>query len=292
MRPSPPRPPIRPTLRQRFEFRAARMLFSLPAAVQLKLSRRPPVVVDGCTLHPQMQLLLALRDLWRGAAIAELTPEIARANFRNDTATIYGRPIAVGGDHRPGDRRRAWGDRGAPLRAGGRRRAAAAGLLPRRRLRARRPRRPRQSLPPHLPRRRPARALGRLPARARAPLPGRGRRCARGLPLCLRQRRRARRAAGQDRGRRRQRRRQSRGGGRAEDEGRGRPGAVRADAALSGARPHGRAAVARTVPRRLHHRPRRHRLVPFALHRLGRSRSPTRRSIPCSPRTSPASRRR
>ena len=96
MRPSPPRPPIRPTLRQRFEFRAARLLFSLPAAVQLKLSRRPPVVVDGCALHPQMQLLLALRDLWRGAAIAELTPEIARANFRNDTATIYGRPIAVG----------------------------------------------------------------------------------------------------------------------------------------------------------------------------------------------------
>jgi acetyl esterase len=96
MRPSPPRPPIRPTLRQRFEFRAARMLFSLPAAVQVRLSRRPPVVVDGCTLHPQMQLLLALRDLWRGTAIAELTPEIARANFRNDTATIAGKPVAVG----------------------------------------------------------------------------------------------------------------------------------------------------------------------------------------------------
>ncbi|MBX9777141.1 MAG: alpha/beta hydrolase [Xanthobacteraceae bacterium] len=96
MRRSPPRPPIRPTLRQRFEFAAARMLFSLPAAVQLKLSRRPPVVVDGCTLHPQMQLLLALRDRWRGAAIAALTPEIARANFRNDTATIAGKTIAVG----------------------------------------------------------------------------------------------------------------------------------------------------------------------------------------------------
>jgi acetyl esterase len=96
MRPSPPPRPIRPTLRQRFEFAAARMLFSLPAAVQLKLSRRPPVVIDGCTLHPQMQLLLALRDMWRGGAIAELTPEIARANFRNDTATIAGRTIAVG----------------------------------------------------------------------------------------------------------------------------------------------------------------------------------------------------
>ncbi len=83
-----PRPPIRPTLRQRFEFRAARLLFSLPAAVQLRLSGRPPMVVEDCALHPQMQLLLALRDLWRGPAIPELTPEIARQNFRHDTATI------------------------------------------------------------------------------------------------------------------------------------------------------------------------------------------------------------
>jgi acetyl esterase len=96
MRSFPPPPPVRPTLRQRFEFAAARLLFSLPAAVQLKLSRRPPVVIDGCTLHPQMQLLLALRDRWRGGAIAALTPEIARANFRNDAATIAGKPITVG----------------------------------------------------------------------------------------------------------------------------------------------------------------------------------------------------
>ena len=88
--------PRRPTLRQRLEFRAARLLFSLPAALQLRLSRRPPVVVEGAVLHPQMQLLIALRDLWRGAPIAALTPEVARRNFRNDTATIAGRPIAVG----------------------------------------------------------------------------------------------------------------------------------------------------------------------------------------------------
>src|SRR5262245_45618040 len=91
-----PRPTPRPTLRQRFEFRAARLLFSLPAALQVRLSGRPPVVVGDCALHPQMQLLLALRDLWRGAALAELTPEIARANFCNDTTTIAGRAIAVG----------------------------------------------------------------------------------------------------------------------------------------------------------------------------------------------------
>jgi acetyl esterase len=88
--------PRRPTLRQRLEFRAARLLFSLPAALQLRLSCRPPVVVEGAVLHPQMQLLIALRDLWHGPPIAALTPEIARANFRNDTATIAGPPIAVG----------------------------------------------------------------------------------------------------------------------------------------------------------------------------------------------------
>jgi acetyl esterase len=88
--------PFRPTLRQRFEFRAARLLFSLPAALQVRLSGRPPVVVDGCKLHPQMQLLLALRDLWRGPSMADLTPEMARRDFRNDTAIVAGRPIAVG----------------------------------------------------------------------------------------------------------------------------------------------------------------------------------------------------
>lgn len=92
----PPRPPLRRTLRRRFEFRAARLLFSLPAAVQVRLSGRPPLVVDDCTLHPQMQLLLALRNLWRGPSISEQPLDEARANFRNDTATITGRPIAIG----------------------------------------------------------------------------------------------------------------------------------------------------------------------------------------------------
>lgn len=88
--------PSRPSLRQRFEFAAARWLFSLPGTLQVRLSGRPPVVIDGCALDPQMQLLLALRNLWRGAPIAELTPEIARRNFRLDTAIIAGPPIEVG----------------------------------------------------------------------------------------------------------------------------------------------------------------------------------------------------
>jgi acetyl esterase len=91
------------------EYRSARLLFALPAAVQLRLSGRPPIVVGDCTLHPQMQFLLTLRARWRGAPIAELTPAVARANFQRDTATIAGRPIAIGaiadlsiaGDHGP-----------------------------------------------------------------------------------------------------------------------------------------------------------------------------------------------
>jgi acetyl esterase len=83
-------------LRQRFEFQAARLLLSLPAAVQIRLSGRPPVVIDGCALHPQMQLLLAVQGRWRGARPTELTPDLVRQAFRNDTATIAGWPIPVG----------------------------------------------------------------------------------------------------------------------------------------------------------------------------------------------------
>ena len=183
-----PRRPLRRTLRQRFEFRAARLLFSLPAAVQVRLSGRPPVVVDDCALHPQMQLLLALpqslaRPIDRGAAPRRGARELPQRHRDHRRPADRGRRR-----HRHRHRGRPRPDRRAPLRAGRRRRAAAAGLLPRRRLRARRPRRPRQPVPAHLPRCRHARALGRLSPRARAPVSRRRRRRVRGLPLGLRAR--------------------------------------------------------------------------------------------------------
>jgi acetyl esterase len=88
--------PLRPTLRQRLEFRAARLLFSLPATMQVRLSGQPPVVIDDCVLHPQMQLLLRLRNAWRSASDARPSPHDARQAFRDDTTTIAGPPIAVG----------------------------------------------------------------------------------------------------------------------------------------------------------------------------------------------------
>lgn len=87
---------FRLTLRQRFEFRAARMMLGLPATVQVHLSGRPPVTVQGATLHPQMQLLLALHAALRPATLADRVAVEARAALRREALAIAGRPIAVG----------------------------------------------------------------------------------------------------------------------------------------------------------------------------------------------------
>ena len=84
------------TLRQRLEFRAARMVLALPAAVQVRLSGRPPVTIQGATLHPQMQLMLALHAALRPARPADRIAVEARAALRRETLAIAGPPIAVG----------------------------------------------------------------------------------------------------------------------------------------------------------------------------------------------------
>ena len=91
-----PRTPIRPTLRQRLEFRAARMMFGLPAAVQVRLSGRARVTIQGATLHPQMQLMLALHAALRPALPDERVAIEARAALRREALGIAGSPIAVG----------------------------------------------------------------------------------------------------------------------------------------------------------------------------------------------------
>ena len=81
-------------------------------------------------------------------------------------------------------------------------------VLPWRRLRARRSRQPRCSVPAAGPSCRRTRGLGRLPPGSRASVPGRRRRRPRRAALGIRERRTARRRSRPDRGRRRQRRRQ------------------------------------------------------------------------------------
>lgn len=93
-----PDKPVRPTLRQRLEFQFARMMFALPTSVQHWLSARRPVVVQGATLHPQMQLMLTLHAALRPMPpTAERVVAEARAAMRRDTLTVAGRPIALGG---------------------------------------------------------------------------------------------------------------------------------------------------------------------------------------------------
>jgi acetyl esterase len=96
MHPQTSRTPRRPNLRQRLEFRAARLMFSLPAQIQVRLSGRPPVVVDGSPLYPEMQLLLALQARWRPAQRSYRTAETSRLEFQHDAATIAGPPIPLG----------------------------------------------------------------------------------------------------------------------------------------------------------------------------------------------------
>ena len=118
-----------------------------------------------------------------------------------------------------------------PKVEGGRR--AAAGLLPRRRVRRRRLRNPRQPVRDHLPRGRRPRAVRRLPAGARAQGASRRRRRVRGISLGRRPRRRTGRRPEPGRRRRGQRGRQSRRGGGATRTRRRRAAAGPAAAALS-----------------------------------------------------------
>jgi acetyl esterase/lipase len=80
----------------RLQYRAARFFTTLPPRWQVRLSGRPPVCVDGLTLDPQLQVLLALRERRGGDDITVLTPERARAWARREAAAATGRPIPVG----------------------------------------------------------------------------------------------------------------------------------------------------------------------------------------------------
>jgi len=73
------------------ELALARVLFGLPPRIQVLLSGRPPVVVDGDTLHPNMQLMLSItRQAGRTRALSHERVEVARRRMFADT-TRFGR---------------------------------------------------------------------------------------------------------------------------------------------------------------------------------------------------------
>ncbi len=89
---------MKPTLpvRQRLEFRVARLLCGLPPRVQVGLSGGPPVRRDGQTLEPDLQLTLSLLERRGVPPLETLPPPEAREAFRRQVSVANGSPAPVG----------------------------------------------------------------------------------------------------------------------------------------------------------------------------------------------------
>lgn len=86
----------RRTLREQLEHQLARALAALPPSVQLRLSGRPAVRIDGDTLAPEVQLTLALRERRNEPPLESVTPAEARLARRRLAAVAAGKPVDVG----------------------------------------------------------------------------------------------------------------------------------------------------------------------------------------------------
>jgi acetyl esterase len=84
------------TFGQRAQQRLAQTLAMLPPALQVRLSRREPVSVDGETLAPEVQLMLTVMERSPQAPLETLSPERAREMRRRLAAVYGGRPVVVG----------------------------------------------------------------------------------------------------------------------------------------------------------------------------------------------------
>jgi acetyl esterase/lipase len=89
-------PGVQLTPRERLEYRVARALDALPPSLQLRLSGKPPVTLDGDTLAPETQLMLSLLERRGEPPMETLSPEEARRS-RGHLARVYaGPPTPVG----------------------------------------------------------------------------------------------------------------------------------------------------------------------------------------------------
>lgn len=87
---------LRSAFRQRADRRLTSALARLPSALQVRLSGKPAIELDGDTLAPEVQLMLALMARRREPRPETLTPEQAREGRRRLAAVFAGTPVAVG----------------------------------------------------------------------------------------------------------------------------------------------------------------------------------------------------
>ena len=87
---------VRASLGARVLQRAAQALDALPPGLKVRLSGKPPVVVDGQTLAPEMQLVLSILERRHEPPLETLSPPAAREARRRLTAVFGGKPPAVG----------------------------------------------------------------------------------------------------------------------------------------------------------------------------------------------------
>jgi acetyl esterase len=83
------------TLRQRLEFRAARGISLIPPRWQVRLSGRPPVTIDGQTLEPEIQLLLAAIERRGRPPYEQMSLDEGRAEMRRGAIVAGGHPPAL-----------------------------------------------------------------------------------------------------------------------------------------------------------------------------------------------------
>jgi acetyl esterase len=81
--------------RERVESRIARAMGGLPSHLQVFLSGRPPVTIDGQTLEPEIQLMLAALERQAPPALSDLSVDEARARYRTRAAMAAGEPLPV-----------------------------------------------------------------------------------------------------------------------------------------------------------------------------------------------------
>jgi acetyl esterase len=84
------------TKAQRLQGMGARSLRRLPAWLQLRLSGQPPLVVDGQTLDPQLQLVLAIQRKRNPYGLCEPEPVAARERFHREMLIFGGPKMRVG----------------------------------------------------------------------------------------------------------------------------------------------------------------------------------------------------